>query len=130
MGFQGRDQSYSVWPESGELMEHGMVVEICNFLGCFTHYSHSICFISSLLVPGGFTSRARRTIALLHILFQNVRHSRPYQQLWSGQVVTDDRQYLGAGNLGAPLFPLHEPDDGDSRWRLPSWPAVKILSPL
>ena len=39
-----------------------------------------------------WTSRVWRTFVLLHILSQTVRHSRPYEQLWSGQVVKDDRR--------------------------------------
>ena len=52
MGFQVRDQSYSECPEFMVLMDDGMVVDISNFL---VRISHRSCFISSLLLPGGFT---------------------------------------------------------------------------
>ena len=48
MGFQERDQSYSVWPEPALVMDHGILVEISNFLVRLSHCSHGSCFISSL----------------------------------------------------------------------------------
>ena len=67
-------------------MDDGMVVQI----------SHLLVRVS-LLLPGGFKSRARRTFALLHNLALNVRHSRLFEQLLSGQVVKDEKQYEGIG---------------------------------
>ena len=98
MGFQKRDQSYSVWPESGVLMDHGVVIEIQNFFSLFTQF-------------------------VLHFVASSA--------LWIHVTSFKMTGSFGAlATLEPPLVPLHEPDDGDCRRRLPSWPAVKILSPL